>query len=74
MSLSRGLFTPIAGPSRQPDNSHCATYGHNYARCQYQCYQCGNPFLFKWDCAFYTCQTCDRVAPGHAPRACQGQV
>jgi hypothetical protein len=23
---------PIPGPSHQPDNSHCATYGQNYAK------------------------------------------
>jgi hypothetical protein len=39
--------TPIPGPSRQPDNSHHATYGCNYARCQYQCYQLSNPSYFK---------------------------
>jgi hypothetical protein len=68
------ISIPIPGLSRQLDNFHHATYGRNYAWCQYQCYQCGNPSHFKWDCPFYTCQTCDQVAPGHALRACQGQV
>jgi hypothetical protein len=66
--------TPLPNLSRQLDNSHCATYRRNYARCQYQCFQCGNPTQFKWDCPFYTCQTYDQVAPGHTPRACQGHV
>jgi hypothetical protein len=66
--------TPLPGPSHQPDNSHWATCGRNYARQQYQCFQCGNPTHFKWDCPLYTCQTCDQVAPGHTPWACQGRV
>jgi hypothetical protein len=65
--------TPLPSSSRRPDYSHLATYGRNYARQQYQCFQCGNPTHFKWDCPLYTCQTCDQVAPGHAPRACRGR-
>jgi hypothetical protein len=65
--------TPLPGPSRRPDNSHCATYSQNYTRPQYQCFQCGSPTHFKWDCPLYTCRTCDQVAPGHAPRACRGR-
>jgi hypothetical protein len=42
--------TPLPGLSRQPDNSHRATYSRNYTRPQYQCFQCGNPTHFKWDC------------------------
>jgi hypothetical protein len=40
----------------------------------YQCFQCGDPTHFKWDCPLYTCQTCDQTAPGHAPKACQGHI
>jgi hypothetical protein len=65
--------TPLPSLSRRPDYSHLATYGRNYARRQYQCFQCGNPTHFKWDCPLYTCRTCDQVAPGHAPRACRGR-
>jgi hypothetical protein len=64
--------TPLPGPSRWPDYSHLATYGQNYSRRQYQCFQCGDPTHFKWDCPLYTCQTCNKMAPGHAPRVCQG--
>jgi hypothetical protein len=64
---------PLPGPSRRPDNSHRATYSRNYTRPQYQCFQCGDPTHFKWDCPLYICQTCDQVAPGHAPRACRGR-
>jgi hypothetical protein len=64
---------PLPGPSRCPDNSHRATYSRNYTRPQYQCFQCGNPTHFKWDCPHYICRTCDQVAPGHAPRACRGR-
>jgi hypothetical protein len=66
--------TPLPGPSRQPDYSHLATYGRNYARRQYQCFQCGDPTHFKWDCPLYKCRTCDQVAPGHAPKACRGRL
>jgi hypothetical protein len=44
----------------------------NYAQRQYQCFQCSNPTQFKWDCPFYTCQTCDLFSPKHAPGAFQG--
>jgi hypothetical protein len=65
---------PLPGPSRCPDNSHRATYSRNYTRPQYQCFQCGDPTHFKWDCPLYICRTCDQVAPGHAPRACRGRA
>jgi hypothetical protein len=32
--------TPLPSTSRQSNHSHQATYGRNYARCQYQCFQC----------------------------------
>jgi hypothetical protein len=66
--------TPLPGPSQRPDNSHQATYSRNYTGLQYQCFQCGDPTHFKWDCPLYICQTCDQVAPGHAPRACRGRA
>jgi hypothetical protein len=59
--------TPLPNPSQQPNYSHLATYGRNYARRQYQCFECGDPIHFKWDCPFYKCQTCGQTAPGHAP-------
>jgi hypothetical protein len=59
--------TPLPSTSQQTNNSHCATYGQNYAQRQYQCFECGDPTHFKWSCPFYTCQTCDQTAPGHAP-------
>jgi hypothetical protein len=59
--------TPLFSSSRQPDYSHLATYGQNYACQQYQCFECGDPTHFKWDCPFYTCKTCKQTAPGHAP-------
>jgi hypothetical protein len=46
---------PLPGPSRRPDNSHRATYSRNYTRPQYQCFQCGDPTHFKWDCPLYIC-------------------
>jgi ribosomal protein L37AE/L43A len=66
--------TPLPGPSWWPDYSHLATYGQNYSRRQYQCFQCGDPTHFKWDCPLYTCQTCNQTAPGHVPKACQGHI
>jgi hypothetical protein len=66
--------TPLPSTSQQSDNSHRATYGQNYARCQYQCFECGDPTHFEWDCSFYKCQTCNQVAPGHAPQACHGCI
>jgi hypothetical protein len=51
--------TPLPGPSRRPDYSHLATYGQNYARQQYQCFECGDLTHFKWSCPFYTCRTCN---------------
>jgi hypothetical protein len=65
---------PLPRPSRRSDNSHRATYSRNYTCPQYQCFQCGDPTHFKWDCPLYICQTCDQVAPGHAPRACKGRI
>jgi hypothetical protein len=62
--------TPLPSTSRQSDNSHRATYGQNYARCQHQCFECGVPTYFKWNYPFYKCQTCNQVVPGDAPRAC----
>jgi hypothetical protein len=59
--------TPLPSTSRQSNHSHRATYGQNYARCQYQCFECGNPTHFKWSCPFYTCRTCNETAPGHTP-------
>jgi hypothetical protein len=38
---------PLPGSSRQPDFSHLATCGRNYARRQYQCFECGDPTHFK---------------------------
>jgi hypothetical protein len=64
--------TPLPSSSRQPDYSHLATYGRNYARQRYQCFECGNPTHFKWNCPLYTCRTCKKTALGHAPRACHG--
>jgi hypothetical protein len=66
--------TPLPSSSRRPDYSHLATYGQNYARRQYQCFECGNPTHFKWDCPFYKCRTCGETAPGHVPRACHGRI
>jgi hypothetical protein len=66
--------TPLPGPSQQPDYSHLATYGQNYSCRQYQCFECGDPTHFKWNCPFYKCQTCGQTAPGHAPRACHGCI
>jgi hypothetical protein len=66
--------TPLPGPSRRPDYSHLATYGWNYSRRQYQCFKCGNPTHFKWNCPLYKCWICGQTAPGHAPKACQGHV
>jgi ribosomal protein L37AE/L43A len=60
--------------SRQPDYSHLATYGQNYARRQYQCFECGDPTHFKWNCPLYTCKTCKQTAPGHAPQACHERI
>jgi hypothetical protein len=65
--------TPLPSSSRRPDYSHLATYGQNYARRQYQCFECSDPTHFKWDCPFYKCRTCGQTAPGHAPQACQGR-
>jgi hypothetical protein len=59
--------TPLPGPSQQPDYSHLATYGQNYSRRQYQCFECGDPTHFKWNCPFYKCKTCGQTAPGHVP-------
>jgi hypothetical protein len=66
--------TPLPSSSRRPDYSHLATYGRNYARRQYQCFECSDPTHFKWDCPFYKCRTCGETAPGHAPRACHGRI
>jgi ribosomal protein L37AE/L43A len=66
--------TPLSTTSWQSNNSHHATYGQNYARQQYQCFECGDPTHFEWDCPFYTCRTCKQMAPGHAPLACHGQI
>jgi hypothetical protein len=66
--------TPLPSTSRQLDNSHHATYGQNYAQQQYQCFECSDPTHFKWNCPFYTCQTCNQTAPGHAPWACHGHI
>jgi hypothetical protein len=68
----RVIVSPTLLPSSslRPDYSHLATYGQNYACRQYQCFECGDPTHFKWDCPFYKCQTCGETAPGHAPRAC----
>jgi hypothetical protein len=66
--------TPLPSSSRRPDYSHLATYGRNYARQQYQCFECGDPTHFKWDCPFYKCRTCGETAPGHTPRACHGHI
>jgi hypothetical protein len=52
--------TPLPGPSRRPDYSHLATYGQNYARRQYQCFECGDPTHFKWDCPFYNVKHVDK--------------
>jgi hypothetical protein len=72
----RVVVSPTLLPSTswQSDNSHRATYGRNYAQCQYQCFECRDPTHFKWDCPFYKCRTCDQVAPGHAPWACHGHI
>jgi hypothetical protein len=59
--------TPIPSSSQRPDYSHLATYGQNYARRQYQCFECSDPTHFKWDCPFYKCRTCGQTSPGHAP-------
>jgi hypothetical protein len=37
--------TPLPSTSRQSNNSHQATYGHNYAQRQYQCFECRDPTL-----------------------------
>jgi hypothetical protein len=66
--------TPLPSTSRQSNHSHRATYGRNYARRQYQCFECGDPTHFKWSCPFYTCRTCNETAPGHALRACHGRI
>jgi hypothetical protein len=66
--------TSLPGPSWWPDYSHLATYGWNYAHQQYQCFECGDPTHFKWNCPFYKCRTCGQTAPGHAPRACHGHI
>jgi hypothetical protein len=66
--------TRLPSSSRQPDYSHLATYGRNYARRQYQCLECGDPTHFKCNCPFYRCRTCGGTAPGHAPRACHGHI
>jgi hypothetical protein len=66
--------TPLPSTSRQSNHSHQATYGRNYARHQYQCFECGDPTHFKWNCPFYTCRTCNETAPGHALRACHGRI
>jgi hypothetical protein len=66
--------TPIPSSSRRPDYFHLATYGRNYACRQYQCFECGDPTHFKWDCPFYKCRTCGQTSPGHAPRACHGRI
>jgi hypothetical protein len=66
--------TPLPSSSRRPDYSHLATYGWNYARQQYQCFECGDPTHFKWNCPLYKCQTCGQTAPGHAPRACHRRI
>jgi hypothetical protein len=66
--------TLLPSTSRQLNNSHRATYGQNYARRQYQCFECRDPTHFKWSCSFYTCRTCNQTAPGHAPRACHGRI
>jgi hypothetical protein len=39
--------TPLPSPSWQADYSHLATYGQNYARRQYQFFECGDPTHFK---------------------------
>jgi hypothetical protein len=59
--------TFLPSTSRQSNNSHHATYGQNYAQRQYLCFECRDPTHFKWSCPFYTCQTCNQTAPGHAP-------
>jgi hypothetical protein len=46
--------TPLPSSSRWPDYSHLATYGRNCARRQYQCFECGDPTHFKWNCPLYT--------------------
>jgi hypothetical protein len=66
--------TPLPSSSRRPDYSHLATYGRNYAQRQYQCFECGDPIHFKWNCPLYTCRTCKQTALGHAPRACHGHI
>jgi hypothetical protein len=66
--------TPLPSSFRQSNNSHHATYRQNYARQQHQCFKCGDPTHFKWDCPFYMCWTCKRTAPGHAPRACHERI
>jgi hypothetical protein len=45
--------TPLPGLSWWPDYFHLATYGWNYSCQQYQCFQCGNPTHFEWDCPLY---------------------
>jgi hypothetical protein len=47
--------TPLPSTSQRLNHSHQATYGRNYAQRQYQCFQCGDPTHFKWDCPLYTC-------------------
>jgi hypothetical protein len=66
--------TPLPGPSRRPDYSHLATYGRNYTRRQYQCFEYSDLTHFKWDCPFYKCRTCQQTAPAHAPRVCHGRI
>jgi hypothetical protein len=39
--------TPLPSSSRRPDYSHLAIYTRNYARQQYQCFECGNPTLLN---------------------------
>jgi ribosomal protein S14 len=66
--------TPLPSSSQRPDYSHLATYGQNYTRQQYQCFECGDPTHFKWDCPFYKCRTCRETAPEHMPQACHGRI
>jgi hypothetical protein len=47
--------TLLPGPSQQPNYSHLATYGQNSSHRQYQCFKCGDPTHFKWNCPFYKC-------------------
>jgi hypothetical protein len=54
--------TPLPSTSRQSNNSHCATYGRDYAQHQYQCFECRDPTHFKWSCC-YDFEQCVWVKP-----------